>query len=86
MSTTGWQPTCSHDAPPIPCTVLDPFAGACTTGLVADRLGRDAIMIELSPEYAEMGRKRIADDAGWVTEVDVKDTAVKQLGIFEGSK
>jgi len=45
-------------------TVLDPFGGAGTTGLVADRLGRSATMIELNPEYAEMARRRIANDAG----------------------
>lgn len=39
--------------------VLDPFGGAGTTGLVADRLGRDAILIELNPEYAAMARRRI---------------------------
>lgn len=39
--------------------VLDPFGGAGTTGLVADRLGRDAILIELNPEYAEMARDRL---------------------------
>lgn len=44
-------------------TVLDPFGGAGTTGLVADRLQRDAILIELNPEYAEMARKRIFNDA-----------------------
>ena len=43
--------------------VLDPFAGGGTTGLVADQMGRDAILIEISPEYAAMARKRIADDA-----------------------
>jgi len=43
-------------------TVLDPFGGAGTTGLVADRLGRNAILIELNPEYAEMARKRIDKD------------------------
>lgn len=43
--------------------VLDPFGGAGTTGLVADRLGRDAILIELNPEYAEMARRRIHGDA-----------------------
>lgn len=42
--------------------VLDPFGGAGTTGLVADRLGRDAILIELNPEYAEIARKRIEAD------------------------
>lgn len=44
-------------------TVLDPFMGAGTTGLVADRLGRNAIGIELNPKYAEMARKRITDDS-----------------------
>ena len=45
-------------------TVLDPFGGAGTTGLVADRLGRDAILIELNPTYAEMARRRVERDAG----------------------
>lgn len=43
--------------------VLDPFGGAGTTGLVADRLGRDATLIELNPAYADMARHRIADDS-----------------------
>ena len=50
-------------------TVLDPFGGAGTTGLVADRLGRNAILIELNPAYAEMARRRIAGDAPLLTEV-----------------
>lgn len=44
-------------------TVLDPFNGAGTTGLVASRLNREYIGIELNPEYAEMSRKRIYNDA-----------------------
>ena len=43
--------------------MLDPFGGAGTTGLVADRLQRDAILIELNPAYAEIARKRINGDA-----------------------
>ena len=39
--------------------VLDPFFGAGTTGLVAQRLGRRYIGIELNPEYTEMARKRL---------------------------
>lgn len=39
--------------------VLDPFGGAGTTGLVADRLERDAILIEINPEYADMAERRI---------------------------
>ena len=34
-----------------PGVVLDPFGGAGTTGLVADRLGRDAVLIELNKDY-----------------------------------
>jgi DNA modification methylase len=67
--TAGWTPTCAHDAEVRPCTVLDPFGGAGTTGLVADRLGRDAILIELSPEYAALARKRIEGDAPMFAEV-----------------
>lgn len=68
--TTGWQPTCTcPPADPVPCVVLDPFAGACTSLLVADRLGRDAIGIELNPEYAAMGRRRIEGDAGLFAQV-----------------
>jgi DNA modification methylase len=44
-------------------TVLDPFGGAGTTALVADRMGLDAILIELKPEYAEIARSRIETDA-----------------------
>lgn len=50
-------------------TVLDPFGGAGTTGLVADRLGRNAILIELNPEYAEIARKRIHGDAPMFADV-----------------
>lgn len=45
-------------------TVLDPFGGAGTSGLVADRLQRHAILIELNPEYAAMAERRINGDRG----------------------
>jgi DNA modification methylase len=51
-------------------TVLDPFGGAGTTGLVADRMGRDAILIDLNPEYADMARKRIKGDSPLLAEVN----------------
>lgn len=43
--------------------VLDPFGGAGTTGLVASRLGRDSILVELNPAYAAMSSERIRADA-----------------------
>ena len=49
---------------PVGGTVLDPFGGAGTTGLVADRLQRNAILIELNPEYAAMAERRINGDRG----------------------
>lgn len=42
--------------------VLDPFGGAGTTGLVAARHGRQAILCEINPAYAEMARERIAKE------------------------
>ena len=44
-------------------TVLDPFGGAGTTGLVADRLQRRAILIELNPAYCELAQERVRGDA-----------------------
>ena len=44
-------------------TVLDPFSGAGTTCLVADRLQRRAVGIELNPAYATMARERVRADA-----------------------
>jgi DNA modification methylase len=68
-TTLGWSPACACAADPVPCTVLDPFGGAGTTGLVADRLQRNAILIELNPAYAAMSSNRIKDDAPLFAEV-----------------
>jgi DNA modification methylase len=54
---------------PVGGVVLDPFGGAGTTGLVADRLGRDAILIELNPDYAAMAERRMRNDAGMFAQV-----------------
>lgn len=44
-------------------TVLDPFAGSGTVGVVAQKAGRSAILIEQSAEYVEMMQKRLAQRA-----------------------
>jgi DNA modification methylase len=63
VATIDWAPTCACNAgDPRPATVLDPFAGAGTTGLAAQRLGRDAILIELNPQYCEIIEKRLEAD------------------------
>lgn len=62
-TTLGWVPTCKCDeGDPQPCVVLDPFFGAGTVGLVAERLGRSYIGIELNPEYAAIAKRRIASN------------------------
>ena len=40
--------------------VLDPFMGSGTTGIVARKLGRKYVGIELNPEYQKMAERRIA--------------------------
>jgi DNA modification methylase len=54
---------------PIGGTVLDPFGGAGTTGMVADRLQRNAVLIELNPAYVDIARRRIQNDAPLFAEV-----------------
>jgi len=39
--------------------VLDPFIGSGTTAVVALKLGRRFIGIEISPKYVEMANKKI---------------------------
>ena len=63
--TTGWAPGCACEAgEPVPCTVLDPFSGAGTTGVVAGKLGRDYVGVELNPAYAETSERRILREVG----------------------
>jgi DNA modification methylase len=61
--------TCIKAGCPVGGTVLDPFGGAGTTGLVADKLGRNAVLIELNPEYAAMAERRIRGDCPMFSEV-----------------
>lgn len=74
-NTLGWQPTCKcqttsegaegyYSPYPIPCTVLDPFFGSGTTGIVAKKLNRKWIGIELNPEYIKIAERRIEKSCG----------------------
>jgi DNA modification methylase len=58
--TLGWHPACACEAPAVPCTVLDPFAGTGTVGAVAEQLGRHSVLIELSPAYVKIADRRTA--------------------------
>lgn len=61
---------CIRAGCPVGGVVLDPFGGAGTTGLVADRLQRDALLIELHPNNVGLSRERIAADAPLFTAIE----------------
>jgi DNA modification methylase len=63
LQTLGWHPSCIHNQPPVTCTVLDPFFGSGTTGLVARKHGRRAIGIELSLDYCKLASRRLAQQS-----------------------
>jgi DNA modification methylase len=52
-------------------SVLDPFSGSGTTGMVALRNGRNYVGCELNPEYAALSKQRIGDDCGMFGDVTV---------------
>jgi DNA modification methylase len=57
----GFVKTCTCDTDEtLPGIVLDPFGGLMRTGEAALELGRRFIGLELSPEYAEEGKRRLA--------------------------
>jgi DNA modification methylase len=56
--------TCDCNASFRPGIVLDPFIGSGTTAIVAKKLNRDFIGIELNPEYIEIAKKRIIQECG----------------------
>jgi len=75
-TTLGFRPTCGCEeqvrytdgsysrevqpVPSVPATVLDPFNGTATTGVVALRMGFNYIGCELSPAYAKLSEARLA--------------------------
>ena len=52
-------PGCSCNVGFKPATILDPFAGSCTTLKVANDHGRNAIGIEINPDYIDVARQRL---------------------------
>jgi DNA modification methylase len=52
---------CGCGAPLKPGVVLDPFFGAGTTGLVALKLKRDFIGVELNVDYVKLAKKRLGE-------------------------
>lgn len=59
IKTIDWKTSCSCNAPSIPATVLDPFGGSGTVGQWCNWNNRDAVLIELNPDYNTLIEKRI---------------------------
>jgi DNA modification methylase len=55
----SYRPACRCDAPSTPGIVLDPFFGAGTVGVVAQRLKRDWLGIELNHDYHALAWQRL---------------------------
>lgn len=71
--TVGWKQQCKCETTEVvPATVLDPFSGSGTTGVVALLKGRDYIGIELNPEYAKLSENRIDQEVGLFGSVTVE--------------
>lgn len=61
----GWKPTCKcREANTVPATVLDPFVGSGTVGVVCAKHRRNFVGLDLKQEYLEMARKRTRNVEG----------------------
>ncbi len=59
----GWEAACKcNSGDPVPCRVLDPFAGLGTTGIVCERFNRDAVLIDLNPDFIQGARERLYEE------------------------
>ena len=52
-------------------TVLDPFGGSGTTGIVAVNNKRNAVLCELNQEYIDLAKKRIGEQAGFLATINI---------------
>jgi ubiquinone/menaquinone biosynthesis C-methylase UbiE len=59
-NTIGWEQTCDcNDPEAVPATVLDPFCGSATTGVVANKLKRHFVGVDISEEYLDLAEERL---------------------------
>ena len=61
--------------------VLDPFGGAGTVSLEAERQQKNSILIELNPAYAEIARRRIMADGGMFCQIDIIRPKAQKAGL-----
>jgi len=73
----GWKPSCKcPEHEPVPCIVLDPFAGSGTTPATAKWLGRDYVGIELNPKYLGLIEERLRPAQDYQSQRDAFDLAM----------
>lgn len=58
-------------------TVLDPFAGSGTTGVVAKRLRRNFVGVEINPDYWKMAADRIAATVAEFQQMEIAERATE---------
>ena len=59
--------------------VLDPFGGSGTVGVVAEKLGRNSILIDLNIDYCEMAYRRIKKVAAQ-TKLGEEPSIIERVG------
>lgn len=80
--TLGWEKGCKCETEEtVPCTVLDVFFGAGTTGVVAQKLGRNYLGCELNPEYAIIATERLVAEKDKLDKLKLIDDS--QPSLFE---
>lgn len=85
--TLGFRRTCAHNAPAVPATVLDPFAGSGSTLIAARQLGRSAIGLDLNLSYIlDIARERLGLNAvaAWTNGTGKAGGDVAGLPMFRG--
>ena len=56
---------------------MDPFAGSGTTGVVAKRLRRNFVGVEINPDYWQMATDRIAATAAEFQQLEIAERATE---------
>lgn len=74
------RPACVCQAPWQPGVVLDPFMGSGTTAVVAERLQRSWIGVELNPDFVRLAEHRIRDSRREGAPPAIRSPAAEQPG------
>lgn len=79
-ATEEWQPVCDCGIKEaVRSTVLDPFSGSGTTGMVALELGHDYVGIDLNPAYLPMAKRRVLGEKPPAEPLPIEEGSVLDL-------